>query len=69
MDRCAKTFEETVSVGSNIARHKISVKLSGLCNLKLLKHFNQVQKEIQSMFALLDSSNEGKITGKQVIII
>lgn len=46
MDRSAKVFEKTVSVGDNIERHKISLKFSGLINIEVLKKLNNFGEEI-----------------------
>lgn len=45
MDKSAKIFDETIRVGYNIKRHKMSLKFSGLINMDVLKKLNTVSEE------------------------
>lgn len=37
MDKSAKMFEATSILGDNIPNHKISLKISALCDMEVLK--------------------------------
>jgi len=46
MDKSAKTFEATALLGDNIPNHKISLKISALCDMEVLKALTVISVEL-----------------------
>lgn len=42
MDNSAKMFYETAKIGDNTKNNKISMKISALCNIEILKMLNEI---------------------------
>ncbi|KAL4490914.1 hypothetical protein ABPG72_008650 [Tetrahymena utriculariae] len=66
MDRSAKVFEQTVNVGDNVNRHKVSMKISGLINMEVLKKINSFGEQIDSLYQQIDRTKKGFITGQEL---
>lgn len=68
MDKSAKVFRDTVLMASPecTTTHMISMKISGLINLELLKKLNVLAETQQNLFASIDITQRGYITATEV---
>lgn len=68
MDKSASVFEDTVKIGDYTPSHKISLKVSAICDLDTLKNLNIKWNEMNKFFSEIDTSSKGYITGAEVKI-
>ncbi|EGR31817.1 proline dehydrogenase, putative [Ichthyophthirius multifiliis] len=61
MDKSAKCFEQTAKIGDSTQNNKISMKISAVCNMEILKTLNKVSEKQQELFNIIDQQKKATL--------